>query len=528
MIQLELIRRPFRKLPTRPGASVVAFLIPKDETKRKKALEYVNSRIPLPSSILTGKDFKGEESEATLVYSEQSGSSRRVLLVGLGEIKETPTFKEKEEKVDHVAFNLERLRRAGATAAKYVTQHIKEQSQLIFSLSRDLIDRRTFDSSEEALISLFEGAALSVYKFDRYQSKKNNEGKLSAIALQVEEGIDPGNALRRAKVIVEAVYETRDLVNAPANEIYPETFARRAQAIGRRSGFRVTVFDEKRISSLGMGGILAVGAGAQQWKPPRFLILEYRGGQRSVNQSPIVLIGKGVTFDSGGISLKPSANMSEMKMDMSGAAAVVGTFKAAAELRLPVYLVGYVPLVENMPSGSAIKPGDIVRIYGGKTVEVDNTDAEGRLILADALSYARQRSGKRRPEAVIDLATLTGACVVALGQVTTGMFGTSRETMNALRTAGEETYERVWELPLFDEYEKLIKSDIADVKNVGGKWAGAITAAWFLRKFVGDLPWVHLDIAGTAILEEATPYAPKGGSGVGVRLLLKYLEHRIK
>jgi leucyl aminopeptidase len=230
-------------------------------------------------------------------------------------------------------------------------------------------------------------------------------------------------------------------------------------------------------------------------------------------------VGKGVTFDTGGISIKPSANMAEMKMDMSGAAAVIGTFEAVARLKLPVHIVGLIPAVENMPGGSAMRPGDILRHYGGKTSEVDNTDAEGRLILADALAYAE----KHNPAAVIDLATLTGACVVALGHFATGMMGNHEGLMKSMTRAGEATNERVWPLPMFEEYEKLIKSDIADVKNVGGRWAGAITAAWFLKKFVGNRKWIHLDIAGTAILEERSDYAPKGGSGVGVRLLTEFL-----
>jgi leucyl aminopeptidase len=233
----------------------------------------------------------------------------------------------------------------------------------------------------------------------------------------------------------------------------------------------------------------------------------------------VVLVGKGVTFDSGGISIKPAAGMSEMKMDMAGAAAVIGTFEAAARLKLPCTLVGLIPAVENMPGGRALKPGDIIRHLNRKTSEVDNTDAEGRLILADALAYAERFS----PAAVIDLATLTGACVVALGHAATGMMGNDDDVMAALTKAGQKTYERVWQLPLFDEYDRLIKSDVADVKNVGGRWAGAITAAMFLKRFVGKYPWVHLDIAGTAMLEEATEYSPRGASGIGVRLLIEFL-----
>ena len=276
------------------------------------------------------------------------------------------------------------------------------------------------------------------------------------------------------------------------------------------------MFDRKRIEQLNMGGVLTVNKGSD--KEPRFIIMEH--GRKFKNRGTVVLVGKGVTFDTGGISIKPAAGMAEMKMDMSGAAAVIGTFHAAAQLKMKRHIIGLIPAVENMLSGSAVKPGDIIRHHNGKTSEVDNTDAEGRLILADALSYA----SRYKPNLVIDLATLTGAVVVALGHYATGMMGTDQKSMDALRDAGDKTYERVWQLPMFDEYEKQIKSDIADVKNVGGRWAGAITAGLFLKKFIGDYPWVHLDIAGTAILEADQDYIPKGGSGVGVRLLIEFLE----
>ncbi len=232
-----------------------------------------------------------------------------------------------------------------------------------------------------------------------------------------------------------------------------------------------------------------------------------------------MLVGKGVTFDSGGISLKPSQNMAEMKMDMSGAAAVAGAMEAVSRLKLPLRVIGLLPLAENMPGGSAQRPGDIITISNGKTVEVDNTDAEGRLILADALTYAT----KYKPKLIIDLATLTGACVVALGHVAAGIMGTDKKNIEELFNSGNRTHERVWELPLFDEYDDLIKSDVADVKNVGGRWGGAITAGMFLKKFVDTTPWIHIDIAGPAIMEKETDFEPKGGSGFGVRLLVDFL-----
>jgi len=325
-------------------------------------------------------------------------------------------------------------------------------------------------------------------------------------------------SISRASTVCASVILARDLENAPGNEIYPETLAAAARTAGARSGFRVTVWDEKRLRSTGFGGLLAVNSGSD--RPARFIIMERNGGVKGLET--IVLVGKGVTFDSGGISIKPAGGMGEMKMDMSGAAAVIGTMEAASRLKLPVHLVGLVPTTENLLGGSAMRPGDIITHYGGTTSEVDNTDAEGRLILADALAWA----STYKPAAVIDLATLTGACVVALGNHATGMMGNDEVLMAELKAAGEKTFERVWPLPMFEEYEKQIRSHVADVKNIGGRWAGAITAGLFLKKFIGKHPWVHLDIAGTAILEDSLPYAPRGGSGIGVRLLVEFLTAR--
>jgi leucyl aminopeptidase len=271
------------------------------------------------------------------------------------------------------------------------------------------------------------------------------------------------------------------------------------------------------MKKLGMNGILNVSRGSSE--PPKFIILEYNTKKKS--NDTIVLVGKGVTFDSGGISLKPGAGMDMMKADMSGAAAVLGAFKAISSLKPSSHIVGLVPCTENMPGGRALKPGDIIKCMSGKTVEVLNTDAEGRLILADAISYAK----RYKPDAVIDIATLTGACVAALGTFASGMLGNNEELKGRIKQAGENCHERVWELPLWDEYRDLIKSTIADIKNIGGKYAGTITAACFLGEFVEGYPWVHLDIAGTFLVEKDTPYIRKGASGVGVRLLTHLMQN---
>ncbi len=451
------------------------------------------------------KDFSGKKGDVLSLYTEKSIASPRLVLIGMGE----------PEKL-----SLEKIRR-GSAAAATTAQKMKIASLGIeFPIS--MLSAQSLKAAPSDIAqAVVEGAVLSVYKYDKYITAKEDEKKLESLTVftsdkkrlsEIREGV------RRGEILSAATSLARDLQNAPSNEIYPETLAHHVQETAYKHGFKTTVFDQRKIETLKMGGILAVSKGSNH--PPRFIILEHNPGK--VKSGTVVLVGKGVTFDSGGISIKPAANMGEMKMDMSGAAAVIGAFQALADLQLPVHVVGLIPAVENMPSGTAMKPGDIVRHYSGKTSEVDNTDAEGRLILADALGYASHY----KPDVVIDLATLTGACVVALGHLATGMMGNDQETMDAITIAGETTYERVWQLPLFDEYEKMIKSDVADVKNTGGRWGGAITAGWFLKNFIGDYKWVHLDIAGTAILEEKMDYAPKGGSGVGVRLLIEFLKNR--
>ncbi|MCL4510715.1 MAG: leucyl aminopeptidase [Bacteroidetes bacterium] len=447
-------------------------------------------------AAIKGSEFNGDKDQRLTIYSV--GKHRVVFLVGVGEKSQLTS---------------EKIRRAAAAGIK------SAQSSKVISVVLSALDSSVEQVSDyETVHSLLEGAILGAYKFDKYLTQNKKSSKIDSFIVAIEDvqSAIGKKAAKDAHLLCEAVYLARDLSNAPANEIYPEALANVAVKMAKRYHVRARILDEKQIKKLKMGGLLAVNSGSA--KPPRFITLEYKGNSKSRNWYAIV--GKGITFDSGGISLKPAAGMGEMKMDMSGAAVVIGTIQALASLKIPVNVVGIAPSTENLPGGSAYKPGDIVTTMSGITIEVDNTDAEGRIILSDGLYYAQ----RYRPKAIIDLATLTGACVVALGQHATGMFGTGEDVMAQLKEAGEKTYERVWQLPIYEEYEKQIKSDVADVKNVGGKWAGAITAALFLKKFVGDYPWVHLDIAGTAMLEDATDYAPKGGSGVGVRLLTQFFK----
>src|SRR5437867_365729 len=320
---------------------------------------------------------------------------------------------------------------------------------------------------------------------------------------------------RQGQVVGEAATYVRDLCNHPANVVTPTYIANEAKKVARERGVRCTILDRPQMERLGMGAILGVARGSHE--PPKFIVLQYRGGPRG--ERPVALVGKTITFDSGGISLKPADNMEQMKADMTGGAAVLAAVRAAARLRLPLNLVAVIPATENMPGGRAIKPGDVLRSLSGKTIEVINTDAEGRLILADGLTYAQ----RVKPPVLVDIGTLTGACVVALGNHAIGVLGNNEQLIGELRDAGERCGERVWQLPLWEEYYEQIKSDVADVKNTGGRAGGTITAAAFLSKFAGDGVWAHLDIASTDWSERERAYIPKGATGVGVRLLIQFL-----
>lgn len=459
--------------------------------------------------IIRYEDFKGKSETSVFLYTDKKINSPRLILVGVG----------KQDKT-----TLETFRKASAIAANKAKSLKAKHLAIMFPQLPDGFNA----TIEETAQSIGEGAILSQYKFDKYvTAKKEDEVKLTELTVFTEDeakNISTSKGVSIARIICDGVILARNLANAPASEIYPETLAQAAKISSEKYGFKCSIWNEKKIKQEGFGGLTAVSSGST--RPPRFIILDYNSDKKELDT--IVLVGKGITFDSGGISIKPSAKMSEMKMDMSGAAAVIGTIEATARLKLPVRLIGLIPATENMPSGSAMKPGDIITHYGGKTSEVDNTDAEGRLILADALAYARNYN----PAAVIDLATLTGAVVVALGHHATAVLGNDEELISKIKSAGEKTYERVWQLPMFDEYEKQIKSDIADVKNIGSRGAGTITAAMFLKKFISDknkkeYKWAHLDIAGTAIMDEGNEYVQKGGSGVGVRLLVEFLRNSV-
>jgi len=452
---------------------------------------------------LESGDFSGALNSTALVRTGGKIGASRVLLVGLG-------------KSD--AFTVDVVRQASATAAT-AARRLGISSLALLPPACDL-------APVEVGQALTEGALLGLYTLKRYKTATENDDKdnLREISLLASGNAQRAleNGVQRGQIIAAAVNMARDLSNSPGNEVNPSYLARQAQAIAAQTALRCHVLDAAGMREHGMGCLLGVAQGSAQ--PPAFIILEH--APQGTQEPPMVLVGKGITFDSGGISIKPAAHMEDMKMDMSGGAAVLGTMQALAQLRYPRRVVGLVPASENLPNGNAVKPGDILRAMSGKTVEVINTDAEGRLILADALAYAVQEF---KPAGIIDLATLTGAVVVALGSQATGMMGTDKAMMERLRAAGDASAERVWELPLFEEYSKQIKSDFADIKNVSNtREAGSIIGGAFLKEFVGATPWVHLDIAGTAWTHENRAYIPKGATGVGIRLLITALEAMVE
>jgi leucyl aminopeptidase len=438
-------------------------------------------------------DFSGKADEFSLLHP--AGSATRLLLLGLGKADEVTGRK---------------IRRAAATAAK------RARMLGVVSAAFHLpADSRGKVTAAEAGQAIAEGLGFGAWHFSEMkrppEEPKAALERFEVLAPAETAEFERGHAVGAAIAAGQAF--TRGLQVLPGNVCTPSYLARTAEELAHRHKFGITVLDLAGIRKEGMGALLSVSQGSAE--EPRFIALEYKGG----TGAPVVLVGKGVTFDSGGISIKPAQNMEEMKYDMSGAAAVLGTFEALGRLRPKLNVIGLVPTTENLPSGTAIKPGDVVKSHFGKTIEIVNTDAEGRLILCDALSYAR----RYQPACVLDAATLTGAIVVALGHSATGAMGNDDALVEEVRRAGERAGERVWPMPLWDEYRELNKSDIADVKNSGGRPAGSISAGWFLREFVEGYPWVHLDIAGTAYTEREDATMVKGPTGVLVRLFSEFL-----
>ncbi len=478
--------------PASLATPLLIILVPKGPVP--KVLEAVDKACAGElSRCWASNDFGGAKDETALLYPP--GPIARVLLIGLG---------------DAPGVTPDALRAAAMVAGKRARLTGVPSATLLFA--GELFPAVAANRAGQVLA---EGVPFGAW---HYPDLKRPPEVVKPVFAQCDvvtrradreftAGFERGSAVAAGQAL------TRELQILPGNTCTPAYLGDRAEALAKVHGFAVTVFDKPAIVREGMRALLAVAQGSAQ--DPRFIILEYRGS----DAAPVVLIGKGVTFDSGGISIKPAQSMEDMKYDMSGAAAVLGTFEVLGRLKPPVHVIGLIPTCENMPSGTAVKPGDVVGSHFGKTIEVVNTDAEGRLILSDALSWAR----RYKPAAVVDCATLTGAIVIGLGHTASGVMGTDQALIADVLAAGERAGERAWQLPLWDEYRDLIKSDIADVKNSGGRPAGSITAGWFLREFVDGYPWAHLDIAGTAYSDHDAATQVKGPTGNPVRLFTEFV-----
>ena len=489
----------------RDGVQVLAALEGERHPERLLPAPALASGGPGPASsardrafgrLVSESGFRGASNETVLLPHQ----GRWVLVVGLGKVKD---------------LSLERVRQLAGTAAKVV------RARGFTRLALPVLRERNLGAASDAAQALTEGALLGLYRYDKLRQLPKHEAgrRIDAITLVVERAGDVAAAKRgaaKAEVLAGAVSFVRDLINGPSNIVTPTYLAHQARALATQAKLKCRVIPFARLKRLGFGGIVGVAQGSNH--PAQFIVLDYspRGAKHT-----FALCGKGITFDTGGISINPSSKMELMKYDMSGAAAVMGAIKAAAALKLPARIIGIIAATENMPSGTAQKPGDVLKTLSGKTVEVLNTDAEGRLVLADCLHYAK----RFKPTATIDLATLTGACVVALGTEAIGLMTKDERLASRINQAGKATYERVWRLPLWDEYGPAMKSDIADLRNVTNTGeGGTITAGKFLEAFAEGMPWAHLDIAGTAWADKDKPYIPKGAVGLGVRLLINLIE----
>jgi leucyl aminopeptidase len=448
------------------------------------------------SQLIKEGEIKGKFNELTLIHTLDRLPSPRVLVVGLGK---------------QADFKLDKVRDITATALRYLRRvGASTVATVVHGGGVGGLD------PQQCAQAIAEGAVMGLYRFTKHKKKNENEREIDALSL-VEFDRTKAPALRRGvatgRTLAEAANRARDMANEPANCLTPAVMAEHAQAAAQDAGLECEILERKQMEKLGMGALLGVAAGSTQ--PPKFIVLRYRSAPR--RKATLGLLGKGITFDSGGISIKPSAGMQAMKRDMSGGATVIAAMWAIGKLKPRINVTALVPATENMPSGSATKPGDVVRAMDGKTIEVVNTDAEGRLILADAIAYARQQG----LSPIVDVATLTGAMVVAIGKGATGCMSNNQELCQKVIAAGETAGEKFWQFPLYDEYKEHIKSDVADIKNVGRRGeGGAITAALFLADFVGDTPWVHLDMAGTDSVDRDRGAFVKGATGTPTRTLV--------
>jgi leucyl aminopeptidase len=475
--------------------------LPKGTKTPEGVLAEVDERLEgVLAQALQDGDVTGKAEETLLLYPRQETGPRRFLVVGMGSAEEA---------------DAEVLRRmAGRT--------VRVAEELGVTSVAFWLDTSIPLDPASAAQAVTEGGVLAAWRFRELKTEKDPDRRDTEVQdlllltradeEEARRGMDIGQAQARGENLA------RTLQARPGNVATPTHLAQEAQRMAKEAGLSVTILGPKEMKSQGMGALLAVAQGSEQ--EPRLIVLEHKGGKK--RDAPLVLVGKGLTFDAGGISIKPASGMEDMKFDMSGGAAVIGALQAVAELDLPLNVVGIVPSSENLLSGAAVKPGDVVKTREGKTVEILNTDAEGRLILADALSYAQTFE----PAAMVDCATLTGACVVALGHHAIGLMGSDEALVAEVRAAGDRSGQRCWPFPLWKEYRKQLESPVADLKNIGGRPAGTITAAAFLKEFTGKVPWAHLDIAGTAYGDGDLSYQRKGGYGTPTRLLVEWVRSR--
>ncbi len=447
------------------------------------------------SQLMSQGEIKGKLSEVTIIHSLDKLPAARVVIAGLG--KQPELSQDRVRGV--VAETCRILRQKGVDSIATIAQRAG-----IAGISL-----------EDAAQAVTEGALLGVYSFRRHMTKEAEYGEIKQLTIvDADEANLPilEQGYNKGRILAEATNLARDMVNEPANYMTPNQMAETAKRLAETYGLELSVFEREQMQELGMGALLGVTQGSRQ--PPKFIVLRYRGGDST--EIGVALVGKGVTFDSGGISIKPSEGMAEMKGDMAGGAAVMAAISAIAQLKPKINVMAVIPATENLPGENALKPGDILTAMNGKTIEIISTDAEGRLILADALGYAKKLGARF----MVDVATLTGACRAALGDICSGAFTNNQELMDKVIAAGAEAGELIWQMPMYEQYKEQNKSDVADIKNIGGKYGGAITAAQFLAEFVGDTPWVHLDIAGTSLSEKERNYLVKGATGVPVRTLV--------
>ncbi len=486
---------------TEAGTEALAVLVFKDEKPSSGILKELDRLTGGHiTAVIKSEEFKGEAGETSLLRLSPKGKMRstRLLLVGGGDRKE---FKTPDV----------------ATAAGAATRALRKSNAkgVAFSLRID------GDAAEAAQYGA-QGAVTSQFELDKYKTKDKNEKAVNKFVLHIEgaKGADLKRGLSRGQAIGESMNLTRDLANEPPNILTPTEMANRAQKMAKEVGLKCEILDEAKMRRLGMGSLLSVSEGSEQ--PAKLIVLRYTPAKNTGKKGDLLaLVGKGITFDTGGISIKPAEGMEAMKYDMSGGATVIGTMRAIAHLKPTVPVLGVIAAVENMPDGKATRPSDVVTAMNGKTVEILNTDAEGRLILADAVAYAEQQGATR----IVDMATLTGAVIIALGDQNTGIMGNDQAFVDQIIALGKEAGENFWQLPISKEYSKQIKSDIADIKNIGprGK-AGTIMGAVFIQEFIDKAKWAHLDIAGTAWNDSVRPHQAKGPTGVAIRTLIKLVE----